>query len=177
MIQRRSIVVCILLSLVTCGIYGLYWLACLANDTNTASGRNNDTSGGMVVLLSIITCNIYHIYWMYKAGEKIDAARQMRGLPSQNNGLVYLLLTLFGFSIIAWALLQNELNNMSDARPAMKWRETALRSAGPSENGDGFWNPHKHRKRNSGRENLPEFFSLKKEPRKKHLPFAYSGFL
>lgn len=119
MIQRRNIAVCILLSLVTCGIYGLYWLACLANDTNVASGRTNDTSGGMVVLLSIITCNIYHIYWMYKAGEKIDAARQMRGLPSQNNGLVYLLLTLFGFSIIAWALLQNELNNMSDARPAM----------------------------------------------------------
>ena len=107
MIQKRNIAVCILLSLVTCGIYGLYWLACLANDTNTASGRSNDTSGGMV------------IYWMYKAGEKIDAARQMRGLPSQNNGLVYLLLTLFGFSIIAWALLQNELNNMSDARPAM----------------------------------------------------------
>ena len=119
MIQKRNIAVCILLSLVTCGIYGLYWLACLANDTNTASGRSNDTSGGMVVLFSIITCNIYHIYWMYKAGEKIDAARQMRGLPSQNNGLVYLLLTLFGFSIIAWAPLQNELNNMSDARPAM----------------------------------------------------------
>ena len=31
----------------------------------------------------------------------------------------YLLLTLFGFSIIAWALLQNELNNMSDVRPSM----------------------------------------------------------
>ena len=26
MIQRRSIVACILLSLVTCGLYGLYWL-------------------------------------------------------------------------------------------------------------------------------------------------------
>ena len=90
MIRNRSIVSCILLSIITCGIYGWYWLACLANDVNTASGRTNETSGGMVVLLSIITCNIYHIYWMYKAGEKIDQARQMRGLPSQNNGLVYL---------------------------------------------------------------------------------------
>ena len=119
MIQRRSIVACILLSLVTCGLYGLYWLACLANDTNTVSGKQDDTSGGLVVIFSIITCNIYQIYWMYKAGEKIDAARQMRGLSSQNNGLVYLLLTLFGFSIIAWALLQNELNNMSGDGPAM----------------------------------------------------------
>ena len=113
MIRNRSIVSCILLSIITCGIYGWYWLACLANDVNTASGRTNETSGGMVVLLSIITCNIYHIYWMYKAGEKIDQARQMRGLPSQNNGLVYLLLTLFGLSVIARALLQNELNHMS----------------------------------------------------------------
>ena len=113
MIRNRSIVSCILLSIITCGIYGWYWLACLANDVNTASGRTNETSGGMVVLLSIITCNIYHIYWMYKAGEKIDQARQMRGLPSQNNGPVYLLLTLFGLSVIAWALLQNELNHMS----------------------------------------------------------------
>ena len=36
-----------------------------------------------------------------------------RGLPSGNNGVLYLILTLFGFSIIAWALMQNELNNLA----------------------------------------------------------------
>ena len=71
-IQKRSIGVSILLSIVTCGIYGYYWLACMANDTNRVSGHNGDTSGGMVVLLSIVTCNIYHIYWMYTAGSKIE---------------------------------------------------------------------------------------------------------
>lgn len=113
MIQNRSIALCIILTIVTCGIYGWYWLYCLANDVNAVSGRTNDTSGGMVVLFTIITCNIYHIYWMYKAGEKIDAARVSRGLPSQNNGLVYLLLSLFGLSVVSWALLQNELNQMA----------------------------------------------------------------
>ena len=116
MVKRRSIAVCILLSIVSCGIYGWYWLASMANDTTRVSGHEQDTSGGMVVLLSIVTCNIYHIYWMYKAGEKIDIARSRRGLPSQNNGIVYLLLTLFGLSIISWALLQNELNQFADAR-------------------------------------------------------------
>lgn len=115
MVKRRSIAVCILLSIVSCGIYGWYWLACMANDTNRVSGHEQDTSGGMVVLLSIVTCNIYHIYWMYKAGEKIDIGRSRRGLPPQNSGIVYLLLTLFGFSIISWALLQNELNQFADA--------------------------------------------------------------
>lgn len=113
MVQNRNIAVCIILSIITCGLYGLYWMACLANEVNTVSGRQNDMSGGLVVVLSIITCNIFHLYWIYTAGQKIDDVRQARGIPSQNNGLIYLLLALFGFGIVAWALLQNELNQLS----------------------------------------------------------------
>lgn len=113
MVQNRNIAVCIILSIITCGLYGLYWMACLANEVNTVSGHQNDMSGGLVVVLSIITCNIFHLYWIYTAGQKIDDARQARGIPSQNNGLIYLLLALFGFGIVAWALLQNELNQLS----------------------------------------------------------------
>ena len=113
MVQNRNIAVCIILSIVTCGIYGLYWMVCLVNDVNTVSGREGDFSGGMVLLLSIITCNIFVLFWAYTAGEKIDAARLAQGRPSQNNGLVYLLLSLFGFGIVTYALIQNELNQMS----------------------------------------------------------------
>lgn len=113
MIQSRSIPLCIILSIITCGIYGLYWLVCLANDANTASGRTQEPSGGMVLLLTIVTCNIYGLFWMYKAGEKIDSARVARGMPSQNNGLIYLLLSLFGLSIVSYALMQNEFNQFA----------------------------------------------------------------
>ena len=61
MIERRNIAVCIVLTLVTCGIYGIYWIVCLTNDVNTVSGDVNGTSGGMVVLLTIVTCGIYGI--------------------------------------------------------------------------------------------------------------------
>ena len=54
MIERRNIAVCIVLTLVTCGIYGIYWIVCLTNDVNTVSGDVNGTSGGMVVLLTIV---------------------------------------------------------------------------------------------------------------------------
>ena len=37
MIERRNIAVCIVLTLVTCGIYGIYWIVCLTNDVNTVS--------------------------------------------------------------------------------------------------------------------------------------------
>ncbi len=112
MIQRRSIPVCIILSLVTCGIYALYWMARLNNDANTASNTFG-TSGGMVVLLNLVTCGIYGIYWAYKQGEKIDLAKSRRGINSSNSGILYLLLTLFGFSIVAMPLMQNELNQMA----------------------------------------------------------------
>ena len=58
-IQNRNIALCIFLSLITCGIYGLYWIYCVVTDLNTASGEFDDTSGGMVILLNIVTCGIY----------------------------------------------------------------------------------------------------------------------
>ncbi len=36
-IQERNIVLSVVLSVVTCGIYGLYWFVCLTNDVNTIS--------------------------------------------------------------------------------------------------------------------------------------------
>ena len=113
MIERRNIAVCIVLTLVTCGIYGIYWIVCLTNDVNMVSGDVNGTSGGMVVLLTIVTCGIYGIYWAYKQGEKLDFTKNNRGIPSSNSGVLYLILQIFGFGIIAYALMQNELNKLA----------------------------------------------------------------
>ena len=114
MIQERNIAVCIILSIVTCGIYGLYWLACMVNDLNVAAETPSDTSGGLVIVLSIVTCSIYLLYWFYKAGEKLNTAQQKRGLPSDSNsGILYLILAIVGLSIVSYALIQAELNKMA----------------------------------------------------------------
>ena len=106
MVQNRNIVVCILLSIVTCGIYGLYWLYCMANDVNTVSNTQNGTSGGMVLLLTIVTCGIYGLYWLYQAGAKLDVAHGQ----STSNGILYLILGICGLQLVSWALIQSELN-------------------------------------------------------------------
>jgi len=111
MVQERNIAVSIILSLVTCGIYGLYWFVCLTNDTNTVSGEEG-TSGGMALVLTLVTCGIYGLYWAYKCGEKLDTAKQKRGIPASNGGILYLILFIFG-GIIAYALIQNELNKLA----------------------------------------------------------------
>ena len=110
---KRNIAVSIILSIVTCGIYNIYWFICLTNETNLASGRNQDTSGGLAFLFNLLTCGIYGIYWSYKMGEKISEARVQRGLSADNNfPIIYLLLSIFGLSIVTHALIQNELNNL-----------------------------------------------------------------
>lgn len=112
-IQERNIAICILLSIVTCGIYGLYWYFCIINDLNTASQKPEDTSPGMVLLLSIITCGIYGWIWLYKAGEKVDSIKQFNGEPASNSSLLYILLAIFGLSIVDYCLIQTELNKVA----------------------------------------------------------------
>ena len=111
-IPERNIVTCIILSLVTCGIYIYYWFYCLTEDTNKISGEPNPTSGGMSILLAIVTCGIYSIYWMYKRGEYIDRYHQSRGVQS-NNAVLYLVLSLVGLGIVSYAMMQNELNQIA----------------------------------------------------------------
>lgn len=113
-IKRRDIVVCILLTIVTCGIYGIVWFISMADDLNVASGRTGDMSGGLVFLLSLITCGIYSLVWMYQAGQKVSEIRRRQGLPpNDSNGILYLVLTMFGLGIVSYCLIQSELNDVS----------------------------------------------------------------
>ncbi len=112
-ILQRNIVTCVLLTIVTCGIYGLVWFFGLVNDLNTAVPSAEDKTPGTVLLLSIVTCGIYSLIWIYKAGEKIDRLKQMNGEAPASSAALYLVLSLVGFSIVAWCLMQSELNKVA----------------------------------------------------------------
>ena len=105
-IAPRSIVTAILLTVITCGIYGIYWFVVLTNDMNKLALRENETNGGMALLLSIVTCGIYTLYWSYKMGEKRDYVAG----ENASSSIIYLILSLFGFGIIAYALAQDTIN-------------------------------------------------------------------
>lgn len=112
MIKQRNIVVCIILSIITCGIYGLYWLCKLNDEMNTAVNEPNPTSGGMVILFTIITCGIYGWFWLYKMGEKVD---KLKGETNGSTAIIYLILGIFGLAIVDYCLIQSELNNVANA--------------------------------------------------------------
>lgn len=113
-VTKRNIAVYVILTLVTCGIWGIVWFVQMVDDINALSGEPGAMSGIVVFLLSMVTCGIYMFYWMYKAGEKLDAVRENHGLVRQDRGVIYLLLSVFGLSIVAMALIQNDLNVIAD---------------------------------------------------------------
>lgn len=113
-ITSRSIVTCILLTIITCGIYGIIWMISMVDDLNTASYSTNAPSGGTVFLLSLVTCGIYTIIWFVKAGEQVSKAKQYAtGVPGSNNGVLYLILMLLGLGIVPYCMIQNELNQIA----------------------------------------------------------------
>lgn len=107
----RSPAVVIILSLVTCGIYGFYWIYVMSREINNYLGRNED-SPGLELLLCIITCGIYTIYWVYKYAMRASDAKVAAGLPPENNGIVCLILALFGLFIVDMALIQDTMNRV-----------------------------------------------------------------
>ena len=105
----RSIVTAIILTVLTCGIYSLYWFVRLTDEMNQVSGRR-ETSGIAALLFTIVTCGLYNLYWAYKLGEKRDIIIN----ENVSSGLIYLLFTIFGFGIVAYILAQDSLNKVID---------------------------------------------------------------
>ena len=113
-VQARDIAVAVILSIVTCGIYNIYWFIKMVDDVNRVSNDQNAQSGGITWLLTFITAGIYGVYWYYQAGKKMRYAKQVRNMPADDNTeVLYLVLALFGFGIVNMCLIQSDLNKMA----------------------------------------------------------------
>lgn len=106
-ISPRNIALCILFTIITCGIYGIYWMIMINDEVNRLAGETNATTGGMVFLFTFITCGIYGWYWLYKMGERCD---RIKGNPYGNSNILFLILGLFGLGIVSYCLIQDTIN-------------------------------------------------------------------
>ncbi len=106
-IRRRSIALAVIFTIITFGIYGIYWMIRINDEVNQLANEPEATSGGLVFLFSLITFGIYSFYWLYKMGERCDA---IRGEWNGSRSILYLVLGLVGFSIISYALIQDTIN-------------------------------------------------------------------
>lgn len=102
MIKQRSLLTFILLSIVTCGIYGIVFMYKYAEDVNTVcAGDGKHTQNYIVaILLSIITCGIYSFVWYYGIGNRLQENAPRYGINFSENGTTVLLWMILGSYIV-----------------------------------------------------------------------------
>lgn len=111
MVKKRSIVIAVILSFLTCGLYGLYWIIKVTNEMNTLLLKKDATGGLMAVVLTVVTFGLYGFFWAYRLGENVD---NLRRNPSGNSGILYVIVYILGFGLVDLVLAQNAINTYLD---------------------------------------------------------------
>lgn len=106
-IKERNIVVAILLSLITCGIYGIYWVIMLAREAVSVKDANDNA------LLEIILMLFFPFLGFFLAEKKFAEGCAAKGIVKSDNSIIYLILGLVGFGIINYCMMQNDLNKIA----------------------------------------------------------------
>lgn len=112
--EKRDPVMVLVLSLVTCGIYGIYWWIVTGNDIKNALGRE-DINPTMDIVLAFVTCGIWLIYMHFKYPQLILEMQDRTGVPRNDISVISILLAVFGLGLVAQMMMQTELNKVYDA--------------------------------------------------------------
>ncbi len=111
--HRIDVAAGIIFSVISCGLYNIYWNYRQMAACNILLGRE-EFHFGKWLLLSVITCGLYHIYYEYRMGVELHAWLTQNGRPvSENLPLMGLLLSVFGLTVIADAVYQHEINKLT----------------------------------------------------------------
>ena len=111
-VTKRNIVTCILLSLITCGIYGIYWVIMLAREA--VSVKDPSDSAVLEILLMLFLPFV----GFYLAEQKLAQGCAEKGIEHKDNAILYLILGLVGLGIVNYCMMQNDLNKIADGAAA-----------------------------------------------------------
>ena len=106
-IKSRNIVTCVLLSLITCGIYGIYWVICMAREAVSVKDPSDSA------VLEIVLMLFLPFLGFFLAEQKFTVGCQARGIPHKDNSVLYLILGLVGLGIVNYCMMQNDLNKIA----------------------------------------------------------------
>lgn len=115
---NRGLVKYILLSLLTFGIYGLWFVHGVAKDANIICYGDGKKTAGLikVILLSIITCGVYSYFWHYNIGNRLAENAIRYGLEFSENGttiLIWMIVGMITFGIGNFVVISILSKNMN----------------------------------------------------------------
>lgn len=106
--RKRNIATCILLGFVTLGIYWIYWGVKLAEDIAFIS-KDKSKQTQDALLLVFIPC-----VGSYMIEKRFYVICNENGYKRDDRSIVYIVLGLFVFGLIDFALIQNDINELYD---------------------------------------------------------------
>ena len=114
-VNRRNVGVCILLSLLTFGIYAIYWMYLLVKNVRALKQDDSSCTGEMLCLLLI---PFYSLYWWYTKGNEVKSLMEKQNCQIASTGTLYLVLNILFLGIVAMAIMQNDFNALPGAGTA-----------------------------------------------------------
>ncbi|MBQ8380448.1 MAG: F0F1 ATP synthase subunit A, partial [Clostridia bacterium] len=109
-INKRKIGVCILLSIITLGIYQIYWEYLLVKNTRAIKKDESSCTGEMLCLIFV---PFYSLFWWFTRGKIVKDEFAKYGHSAIGNEIAYLILEIFGLGIISMSIMQNDFNSLS----------------------------------------------------------------
>ena len=94
--KKRDGLMAAFLSVITCGIYRLYFWYCIGEDVNILCEDDGEHTKNFIVawLLGIITCGVYIKWWEYRLARRLYNARGKYGQELDSPIVFCLFLTL-----------------------------------------------------------------------------------
>jgi drug/metabolite transporter (DMT)-like permease len=116
-VQQRNAAVVIVLALVTCGIYMIYWFYKTSAELQEAL-QDEDINPMVDLILVIVTCFIWGIYVEYRNSQKAYAVLSQRDPRAVDQTQTILILNIAQLivgvtGLIATYILQEELNKLA----------------------------------------------------------------
>ncbi|MBQ3281828.1 MAG: DUF4234 domain-containing protein [Eubacterium sp.] len=111
MLQNRSVAMVIILTIVTCGIYGLYWVYDTMHALEQTSGKESSVNAIACLLLCIFVAPVGFILFGNGADEQLNMIKAQRGIPTTDNKVMYMILGFF-LPIVLIPIVQDEVNKL-----------------------------------------------------------------
>lgn len=109
--QNRSVATVIILTIITCGIYGLYWVYVTA-EALEKEGQTGQMAPAIQLVLSLFWFG--GLFVGMAADKNLNSIKARRGLPTTDNQVVYILIGLI-IPIVLYGIIQNEINQLTSA--------------------------------------------------------------
>lgn len=115
---KREPWIVVVLGLVTCGLYLLYWQYVTTEELKTSTGRN-DLNPVLDLILGFVTCGIWVVYVSYRNAQVVHEQFVRHSLQHEDKSTLIVILYVAALfngltALIAPMILQDEYNKMSD---------------------------------------------------------------